>query len=109
MKGKKRKLFFTLIVLISMMLALTVANATGGSDRAVKEMVEITWLIKSTERSWCHEHLEEALNVKIMPNGIYTNDRERVTVMLAAGEFPDCGYLGRDPKEMLLSKLELCP
>ena len=100
----------------------TALFAAGQSDTAAAadndEFMEITWLARleaGTDTTWCIDEIERKFNARIIPNGIDTNDGEKVNVMLAAGEFPDVGAVFADriklfyegvnraiPKQMLI-------
>ena len=83
-----------------MLLLSSPLFATGGQEGpASDEKMTINWMAQF-EDSWVYDHVEEMFNVDIVPNGIYVNDAERVSVMLAAGEFPDCGPLWENALEI---------
>ena len=91
-KKKKASIVVALLVL-SVLMPLSL-GATGTQDVSGDEPMEISWLVRlpdGEETSWFIQEVEQKLNVRIKPNGIDTNDGEKVSVMLAAGEFPDVG------------------
>ena len=92
----KRGMAATVALLWLLAGAVGVFSAGQPEAAGAEGPMEITWLIRITsgeDTSWCIEHLEEELNVRIIPNGIGSRDREKVSVMLAAGEFPDFGHV----------------
>lgn len=78
-----------------LLAAVSVAVAGGQQEGAAAEgeIVEITLMSQYSEPTWAMEKIGEELGIRIVPNGIYVNDGEKVDVMLASGEFPDCGPL----------------
>ena len=87
--------------IIAVLLLVAVAAGAGGTQggAAAAAPMKITWMCQYTD-AWYFSMLEEKFNVDIESNGIYVNTKDKVDVMLAAGEFPDCGPLGYDPKRM---------
>lgn len=73
------------------------AAQTEGTGAEAGEPMTITWHDENTD-SWVLDHLKEKLNVNIVPNGIAWGDVEQTQLMLAAGEFPDCGPLRPTPQ-----------
>ena len=89
---------YSVIVAVAILLFFPFAAiAVGQKVTAAEEKVtEISWLIRAKsgeDTTWCINEVNKKFNVKIVPNGIDTNDGEKVSVMLAAGEFPDAGYI----------------
>ena len=88
------------LVVVALLLPATVF-AGGGSEGAASagKPMAITWLARGSvnplwvegKDTWFIEQIESKFNVDIKLNGIDPNDGEKVTVMLAAGEFPDLG------------------
>jgi len=89
----KRSAYAALIAAGLLLFLPAMSFAAGGQEGAASdETMTITWMAQY-EESWVYGIVEEMFNVDIVPNGIYVNDSERVSVMLAAGEFPDAGPL----------------
>lgn len=89
------------LVLLAALLVLSAPLFAAGDQEgsASGEKMTITWMCQY-EEAWAFDMLEEKFNVEIVPNGIYVNDSERVSVMLAAGEFPDFGPLWENAIEI---------
>ncbi len=88
------------VIFAALALLATPLFAAGGQEGAAPgAKMTITWMSKN-EDSWAFDMLEQKFNVDIISNGIYVNDGERVSVMLAAGEFPDVGPLWENAIEM---------
>ena len=61
--------------------------------------------IRSGEEStWFLDQVEEKFNVRIVPNGVYHGDKEKVSLLLATGECPDLFCPG-DPYDTLAQGL----
>ena len=56
-----------------------------------------TWMTRLREArpgettTWFYQEVERRFNVRIVPNGIHSGDGESAQLMMAAGDFPDCG------------------
>jgi hypothetical protein len=73
-------------------LAPLLAGAAGQTSAGAAAPMEISFLmeIRSGEEStWFLDQVEERFNVRIVPNGVYHGDKEKVSLLLATGECPD--------------------
>ncbi len=76
-------------------LLVTVLGAFGAGEAEPAtqgEIMTIVWHDPADPENppWILGELEKKFNVKIVPNGV-PNEREKLQLMLASGEFPDCG------------------
>jgi len=97
---KMRMKAIAVAVVIAALLLPAAVFAGGGAEGATAgKPMTISWMGRGSyianyvegKESWFTEQLEAKFNVDIKWNGIDPNDGEKVTVMLAAGEFPDAG------------------
>jgi len=84
---------------VTLFISTPLFAAGGQESTAADEKVTINWMCQF-EEAWVFDFLEDKFNVEINSNGIYINDSERVSVMLAAGEFPDVGPLFENALEL---------
>jgi putative aldouronate transport system substrate-binding protein len=90
---------------IAIALLLPSVVSASGAPEGLGPRMTITWLARGSldpswvdgEKSWFIQQLEDRFSVDIRLNGIDSNDGDKVTAMLAAGEFPDCGNPWVDP------------
>ena len=86
---------FRFVALLGLLaLAPFLAGAAGqtSAGAAADAPMEISFLmeIRSGEEStWFLDQVEERFNVRIVPNGVYHGDTEKVSLLLATGECPD--------------------
>jgi hypothetical protein len=70
-------------------------SAAGGGEAGEAEAaMPISWLIRiesGEDTTWYIDEVEKRFNVDIIPNGVSTQDREKLNVLIAAGDFPEAG------------------
>ena len=82
--------------LLALWLAPSMAFAEGQAEGAAADApMEITWQLRE-ETSYAAQVAEEIFNVRILGNGIWNNDREKIDLMFAAGEAPEVFSAGDD-------------
>jgi hypothetical protein len=74
-----------------LVFAMQSVYSTGVSENDESETEPMVMTLLAAANSWAAEYLGERFNVQIVGNGMSVNDYEKVDIMLAAGEFPDCG------------------
>ena len=83
------------MALLALWLVPSMAVAEGQAEGAADAPMEITWQLRE-ETSYAAQVAEEIFNVRILGNGIWNNDREKVDLMFAAGEAPEVFSAGDD-------------
>ena len=83
------------MALLALWLVPSVALAEGQAEGAADAPMEITWQLRE-ETSYAAQVAEEIFNVRILGNGIWNNDREKIDLMFAAGEAPEVFSAGDD-------------
>ena len=83
------------MALLALWLVPSVAFAEGQAEAAADQPMEITWQLRE-ETSYAAQVAEEIFNVRILGNGIWNNDREKIDLMFAAGETPEVFSAGDD-------------
>ncbi len=99
--------FAVLIGLLAFAPLLAGAAGQGSAGAAADAPLEVSFLmeIRSGEEStWFLDQVEEKFNVRIVPNGVYHGDKEKVSLLLATGECPDLFCPG-DPYDNLAQGL----
>ena len=84
--------FVALLGLLALSPFLAGAAGQTSAGAAADAPMEISFLmeIRSGEEStWFLDQVEERFNVRIVPNGVYHGDTEKVSLLLATGECPD--------------------
>ena len=83
------------MALLALWLVPSMAIAEGQAEAAADQPMEITWQLRE-ETSYAAQVAEEIFNVRILGNGIWNNDTEKVDLMFAAGEAPEVFSAGDD-------------
>ncbi|NSW89371.1 MAG: hypothetical protein HPY74_01595 [Firmicutes bacterium] len=65
------------------------------------EISWVSWACGDIEQdNWAAKKLEEKLNIKLVTKKVDLAQSQQVDLMLASGEMPDCGWIGRSPEKM---------
>ena len=83
------------MALLALWLVPSAAFAEGQAEGAADQPMEITWQLRE-ETSHAAQVAEEIFDVRILGNGIWNNDTEKVNLMFAAGETPEVFSAGDD-------------
>ncbi len=94
----KRLIVFLAVAVICASPALFAAPQQ--EEGAGEEIITITMMNEFSEPTWAMQEIGKELGIEIIPNGISPNESEKVDVLLASGEFPDCGPLFEDPQTL---------
>ncbi len=88
------------LIALSCVLPVAVFGAPQQESSGAEETMTITLMSEFQEPTWAMQKIGEDLSIEIIPNGVSPNDSEKVDVLLASGEFPDCGPVFEDPQTM---------
>ena len=94
MAMRKKRVGLCILAMAAFVFPFVLSAAGEGEASASGAPMEITWLIRiesGEETTWYIDQVEEKFNVDIVPNGVSTQDREKLNVLIAAGDFPDAG------------------
>ena len=83
------------MALLALWMVPSVALAEGQAEGAADQPMEITWQLRETT-SHAAQVAEEIFNVRILGNGIWNNDAEKIDLMFASGETPEVFSAGDD-------------
>lgn len=90
---KRRTVLFSLLLLCAALpLSVLAKGKAEGADSTAQKPIEVSYMIRiksGEDTTWFLQEVEKATGVRIKPNGIDANDREKVSTMLATGDLPD--------------------
>ena len=97
------------VILAATLLAGCGQTASGskasGDGSKTEEPMEITFVSwncgEIVEDNWAEQKIEEALNIELHTKVVDLSQTQQRDLMLASGEFPDCGWVLREPRELV--------
>ncbi|MBP1993408.1 ABC transporter substrate-binding protein [Paenibacillus eucommiae] len=116
-----KKLAYVLLmtVLVASIAACSSSEKKNGSDTdnqtetpkvteqaagALDKKLDISWISvnfhTSVEGDWTQKQLEKQLNIKLKDVKVDINNAQQLDLMLASGEMPDAGWIGKDSLEL---------
>ena len=91
---RRERILVCALLLAALVFPVTVLAGGQSEGATEKAPMSITWLMRiasGEDTTWYLDEIEKRFNVDIQPNGVDTSEREKLSILIAAGDFPDAG------------------